>query len=182
MASKGQNKRKPEGNLISTEQGFYKFCQPYCNKPARYLFKDTKTTILANVLTNMNIHYSQRKPSLKKILAIIYFTYLPQTLQPYYTKRELTLRKHVEKLANALSKSITHTPNLLQPIPDMDTSSGPSKRSLRADITRKYEQRVAETIEKVDPNRAKARNILKDVKDGEVTAFEGSFSSPAAVG
>ena len=60
----------------------------------------------------------------------------------------------------------------------MDTSSGPSKRSLRADINHKYEQRVAETTERVDPNRANARSILKDVTDGEVTPFEGAFTAP----
>ena len=49
---------------------------------------------------------------------------------------------------------------------------------MRADITRKYEERVAATTEKVDPNRAKARNLLRDVEDGEVSAFEGAFTAP----
>ena len=51
-------------------------------------------------------------------------------------------------------------------IPDMDTSSGPAKRNLRASITRKYEERVAETTARIDPNRAKARTLLKDVSEG----------------
>ena len=57
----------------------------------------------------------------------------------------------------------------------MDTSSGPAKRNVRADITRKYDERVAETI---DPHRAKARDILRDVTDGEVVDFEGTFTAP----
>ena len=60
----------------------------------------------------------------------------------------------------------------------METSAGPSKRNVRADITRKYDERVAATTAIVDPNRAKARDILRDVNDGEVTDFEGTFIAP----
>ena len=60
----------------------------------------------------------------------------------------------------------------------MDTSSGPAKRNVRADITRKYDERVAETTAIIDPNRAKARDLLRDVKDGEVVNFESTFTAP----
>ena len=50
----------------------------------------------------------------------------------------------------------------------MDTSC-PSKQNFRAPITRKYDERVAETTKWVDPNRAKARTLLQRVTDGEVT-------------
>ena len=59
----------------------------------------------------------------------------------------------------------------------MDTTSAPAKRNLRADITRKYDERVAATTEKRDPHRAKARELLKDVEDGETTSFEGTFKA-----
>ena len=60
----------------------------------------------------------------------------------------------------------------------MDTTAGPSKRNLRASITRKFEERVAETTAKIDPHRAKARTLLKDVADGEIIDFEGTFTAP----
>ena len=59
----------------------------------------------------------------------------------------------------------------------MDTSSGP-KRNMRASITKQYEDRVKETMAKLDPNRAKARDALQDEDvileplDGDITAKE----------
>ena len=44
----------------------------------------------------------------------------------------------------------------------MDTSNASAKKSIRASLTEKYEARVATTLEKVDPNRAKARAVLKE--------------------
>ena len=41
-----------------------------------------------------------------------------------------------------------------------------------------YDERVAETTAKIDPHRAKARTLLKDVNDGEVTDFEVTFTGP----
>ena len=62
----------------------------------------------------------------------------------------------------------------------MDTSAGPStKRSLRAAITRQYENRVAQTTEKIDPNRTKARELLGDVDNFELEEVEGTFTAPA---
>ena len=63
----------------------------------------------------------------------------------------------------------------------MDTSAaGPStKRCLRADITRQYEERVAATTEWIDPNRAKARELLGDIDNFELEEVAGSFSAPA---
>ena len=34
------------------------------------------------------------------------------------------------------------------------------------------------TTERLDPHRAKARSLLKDVADGDVTPFEGEFTAP----
>ena len=54
----------------------------------------------------------------------------------------------------------------------MDTST--AKKSIRASLTEQYEARVASTLEKVDPNRAKARGILKE-EDLDVEALEGEW-------
>ena len=54
----------------------------------------------------------------------------------------------------------------------MDTST--VKKTLRASLTTKYEERVAETIEKVDPNRAKANEALKDVDNMEAGGLQGA--------
>ena len=61
----------------------------------------------------------------------------------------------------------------------MDTSAGPSmKRCLRADITHQYEERVASTTEKVDPIRAKARELLGEFDNFELEEVAGAFSAP----
>ena len=61
----------------------------------------------------------------------------------------------------------------------MDTSTGPSARkSIRASLTAQYDERVATTLEKVDPNRAKAKAMLKEDEmdtedlDGEYDSFK----------
>ena len=59
----------------------------------------------------------------------------------------------------------------------MDTTSAPAKRNLRASITRKYDERVAATTEKLDPHRARAKELLKDVEDGVTTPIDGTFSA-----
>ena len=56
----------------------------------------------------------------------------------------------------------------------MDTSSS-KKKTLRASLTEPYEARVATTLEKVDPNRAKARAILKDEETMEVESLDGEW-------
>ena len=55
----------------------------------------------------------------------------------------------------------------------MDTSS--KKRTIRASLTEQYEARVATTLEKVDPNRAKARAVLKDEETMEVESLDGEW-------
>ena len=61
----------------------------------------------------------------------------------------------------------------------MDTSTAPpSKQNMRADITRQYEEPIVATTELMDPNRAKARKILKD-EEFEVEEVAGAFSAPA---
>ena len=60
----------------------------------------------------------------------------------------------------------------------MDTNSGPVKRNLRADITRKFDERVAATLERVDPHRAKAREVLGDVEGFELEEFSSAFAAP----
>ena len=72
----------------------------------------------------------------------------------------------------------TNSTPYLTYLPDMDTSTGPAKRNVRADITRKYDEHVAATMAIIDPNRAKAKDLLRDVADGEVTDFEGTFTAP----
>ena len=59
----------------------------------------------------------------------------------------------------------------------MDTSA-PPKRSIRADITRKYEERVAATTAKTDPHRAKAREQLGDIDGFELENFNSSITAP----
>ena len=61
------------------------------------------------------------------------------------------------------------------PLPDMDTSSGNAKQGIRVSLTEQYEARVASTLEKVDPNRAKARATLKE-DEMEVEALDGEWS------
>ena len=59
----------------------------------------------------------------------------------------------------------------------MDTSAGPSaKKSLRASLTAQYDARVASTLEKVDPNRAKAKEILQE-EDMDTEALTGEFEA-----
>ena len=59
---------------------------------------------------------------------------------------------------------------------DTDTAAGPAPRkNLRASLTAQYEERVATTLEKVDPNRAKARAALQDV-EYDVEALEGEWT------
>ena len=59
----------------------------------------------------------------------------------------------------------------------MYTSTGPTARkSIQASVTAQYDQRVASTLEKVDPNRAKAKAILKE-DDMEVEELDGEFDS-----
>ena len=63
----------------------------------------------------------------------------------------------------------------------MDTSaagSSPVKRNLRADITRKFDERVVATLERVDPHQAKAREVLGDVDGFELEEFRSSFTAP----
>ena len=64
------------------------------------------------------------------------------------------------------------------PLLDMDTLAGPSNQSLCADITWKYEDRVATITKKVDPNCAKARVFLSDIDNLELEEVEGTVSAP----
>ena len=58
----------------------------------------------------------------------------------------------------------------------MDTSSSATKKkTIRASLTEQYEERVATTLEKVDPNRAKARAILKDEEEMEHESLDGEW-------
>ena len=56
----------------------------------------------------------------------------------------------------------------------MDTSSTAAKRSIRANLSEQYEARVAATTEKLDPNRAKANEALKE-DNLEVEALTGTL-------
>ena len=60
----------------------------------------------------------------------------------------------------------------------MDTSAaGPSaKKCLRASLTAQYDERVSSTLEKVDPNRAKAKEMLQE-EDMDSEALAGEFAS-----
>ena len=141
--------------------------------------------------------YSKRKPEGKTRTShkFNYAKHLPKSISTYATNLPKSIYIYANRLfllillgpprPKTTSSYLYYLPHLAiltspsSPIvPDMDTSAVPPKRSMRADITRKYDQRVAETIERVDPNRAKARTILRDVKDGVVTPFEGTFVAP----
>ena len=57
----------------------------------------------------------------------------------------------------------------------MDTSSGTqAKKSIRESLTAQYDERVATTLERVDPNRAKAKEMLKEDKM-ETEAMAGEW-------
>ena len=63
------------------------------------------------------------------------------------------------------------------------TSSPPSNASCHtpfslpsSSITEKYEARVAETTERVDPNRSKANAALKDEDNMEIEELSGAFN------
>ena len=93
-----------------------------------------------------------------------------------YTKRlkrnqKIKLAKGLATYLPKLSNTYLYTYPLPSPyhIPDMDTTS--AKRNLRANITRKYDERVAATTEKLDPHLARAKLLLKDVKDGEILSL-----------
>ena len=96
----------------------------------------------------------------------------PQVTNPNLAKMpiniatKLTLKKKIApnlKVINPnLVKLPTNTYTYLPLIPDMDTSSGSARKSIRASLTAQYDERVASTLEKVDPNRAKARSMLKE--------------------
>ena len=88
--------------------------------------------------------------------------------------------KYLQPKSTATYLPILPILTLTSSSPDMDTSAGPStKRSLRAAITRQYENRVAQTTEKIDPNRTKARELLGDVDNFELEEVEGTFTAPA---
>ena len=56
----------------------------------------------------------------------------------------------------------------------MDTST---KRNVRATLSELYDARVAETTEKVDPNRAKANAALKDADNLEIEPLSGQLGA-----
>ena len=60
----------------------------------------------------------------------------------------------------------------------MDTTTGPARKNLRASITKKYEERVAATMEKIDPHRAKAHELLRDIDNFELEEVDGTFTAP----
>ena len=117
------------------------------------------------------------KPSYRKTLnsKILFNDYL-KLIKPSYQKTA-TSYNIITCLKNCPNTQDTYILTLLISLPftDMDTS-GP-KRNVRASLTKKYEARVAETIKKVDPHRATARETLKDVDNLEKESLSGSVSA-----
>ena len=109
-------------------------------------------------------------------------SYLPTKLAKILTRYLPT------KLAKILTRYLPNfiaKPNIYLPyltpiplIPGMDTSTGPARKNLRASITKKYEERVASTTEKLDPHRARARELLGNVDNFELEELAGNFSVP----
>ena len=121
-------------------------------------------------LSESELYISERKLSCK-IKIKLDTTDLDKLARTYLTKLDPIKTK---KLARNYYKNNPNTYPYL-PIPDMDTStSAPPKKSIRASLTEQYEDRVASTLEKVDPNRAKAKEALKD-EDFEVEALAGEW-------
>ena len=92
-----------------------------------------------------------------------------------------SLATYIDTKHNKPNLSKTNLPSYTY-LPDMDTSG--VKKSLRASLTEQYEARVAETTEKIDPNRAKANAILKD-DEMEVEPLTGcvdAFKEPLPQG
>ena len=58
---------------------------------------------------------------------------------------------------------------------DMDTSSSTAKKTIRASLSAQYDARVASTLEKVDPNRAKAKAALSKDDHIETEAVDGEW-------
>ena len=84
---------------------------------------------------------------------------------------------------SSLATNQTHTylntylykPPLSFTLSDMDTSSTTAKKTIRANLTAQYDARVASTLEKVDPNRAKAKAALGQDDHIEVESMEGEW-------
>ena len=124
-----------------------------------YIYRDLKKKrSLPKTDPKLNLANTYRKIDLKK-------------------KRNLanTYLTHAHTKYN-LKKKNTNKSNLLT-LSGMDTSSSmPARKNIRAVLTEQYEARVASTLEKMDPNRAKARTILKE-DDMEVEALDGEWEA-----
>ena len=153
MTTRSPPKRKaaPEGNMRST-------------------VKENLLIIRTSHELELLIHVRQAEQikMLKTLLTLIYILH-----GPIYTYLSCCLgclpTLHILKY--------TYPHPLSYSVSDMDTTPAPAKKNLRADITRKYDERVAATTEKLDPHRARAQRLLKDVEDGETTSFEGTFQA-----
>ena len=98
------------------------------------------------------IHQSAR-PSNVQQLHRLQTTRLP--IFYYLPTQIIYLHNYTKLIPNKITYLYTYLTHPL-PISDMDTSSALAKKSIRASLTAPYEARVASTLEKVDPNRAKA--------------------------
>ena len=123
-------------------------------------------------IKKFNLNTTDTSSAFKIKTTPIYLIYYRSTTGLATPKPAHILTKYLAESKPTIILTCPLIAPILSLISDMDTSTGPAKRSLRAEITRKYDQRVAETIERVDPNRAKARTLLKDVDDGTVTPLK----------
>ena len=129
---------------------------------------------------NYYFTYLKTKPTITYLCYFLYQTTKNQAIPSLPYLITTTYLPTSYTYPPAMDNYLTTTTYLLTShtyLPDMDTSAGPSKRNVRADITRKYDERVAATTALIDPHRAKARDLLRDVQDGVVTDFEGTFKA-----
>ena len=123
---------------------------------------------------NPSYEPNQHKSNYTKLnLKVYIYKYLPNpSYEPSY--QILAFLKLILETNAHLAKYLPSN-TYLSYLPAMDTSaSNAPKKSLRATLTAQYEARVASTLEKVDPNRAKARSALKDI-DMDVEALAGEW-------
>ena len=111
-----------------------------------------------NKINLLNDVPSQKKPSYNQLIDILTQDYLINSYSIILT----------------FTYTYSNTYPIYLPFPDMDTSSSTSRKNVRAALSEQYDARVAETIEKVDPNRAKANEALKDVDNMEAGGLQGA--------
>ena len=108
------------------------------------------------------------------ICTLVLKKYLKREKKNYLVKLPNLTKTETNYLSNL---TLTNNTHLILTIPDMDTSSGAARKSIRASLTAQFDERVASTLEKVDPNRAKARSVIQDEEHIESESLEGEWEA-----